>query len=95
MARTTKAELENVIKVKDNLINTLIKRNIELENKLSKFNNKLDNEFCNSVIYVQMDKEIKYLKDIIKAQEISIQAKEDTIKHKINVIQELLNNMEK
>lgn len=34
MARITKAELEEMVKVKDNLIDTLIKRNIELENEI-------------------------------------------------------------
>lgn len=62
MARMTKSELEELIKVKDDLINTLIKKNIELENKLSKVNDKIDDEFCNSSMYKQMQNEIEHLK---------------------------------
>lgn len=94
MARITKAELEELIKVKDNLIDTLIKKNVELENKLSKVNDKIDDEFCNSATYKQMQKEIEYLKDVVKAQEISIKTKEDTIKYERKRIGVLSNEIE-
>lgn len=94
MARITKAELEELIKVKDNLIDTLIKKNVELESKLSKVNNKVDDEFCNSATYKQTQKEIEYLKDVVKAQEISIKTKEDTIKHERKRNGVLLNEIE-
>lgn len=94
MARITKAELEEMVKEKDNLIDTLIKRNIELENKLSKFNNTLDDEFCNSSMYKQMQKEIEYLNDVVNAHKITIKTKEDTIKYERKRNEVLLNEIE-
>ena len=55
---------------------------------------KANDSFYNSTDYKRMDKEIDYLKTVIKSHEITIKAKEDSIKRNMNTIQGLLKENE-
>lgn len=85
----TKKELEQMIHERDNSIKELVRTIGVLESKVAEVKNKADDMFCNSVTYKQMEKEIERLNAVIKADKISIEAKENTIKNKLDVIQRL------
>ena len=94
MARKTIKELELIVeeleaKVKE-YMNIINDRNKQIE----QMQGIADNSFENSPTYVQMYKEIEYLKTVIKAHEITIKAKEDSIKGNMNTIQKLLKENE-
>lgn len=90
----TKKELEQMLKERDNSIRELVRTIGALESKISEVKNKADDMFCNSVTYRQMEKEIERLNAVIKAHETSIEAKENTIIDKMNVIQKLIHENE-
>ena len=94
MARKTIKRLEEVIKELEEKLNKQLKINIELNNTISKMQDKANDSFYNSTDYKRMDKEIDYLKTVIKSHEITIKAKEDSIKRNMNTIQGLLKENE-
>jgi len=90
MARKTIKGLEEIIEDLEKRLNEY-KNIINDRNKqIEQMQGIADNSFENSPAYVQMDKEIEYLKTVIKAHEITIKAKEDSIKGNMSTIQELL-----
>ena len=80
-------ELKNKLKEYMNIIND---RNKQIEHMISIAND----SFENSTEYNRMNNEIEYLKTVIKGHEISLKAKNDTIKKQSYTIQELLKENE-
>lgn len=94
MARKTIKGLEEIIEGLENKLNEY-KGIINDRNKqIEQMQGIADNSFENSPTYVQMDKEIEYLKTVIKGHEITIKAKDDTIKNNRYTIQKLLKENE-
>ena len=92
--KLTKKELEQMIQERDKSIKELVRTIGLLESKIAESKNKADDMFCNSATYRQMQKEIEYLNDVIKANKTTIEAKENTIVDKMNVIQKLTHENE-
>lgn len=92
--KLTKKDLEQMIEDRDKSIKELVRTIGVLESNIAETKNKADDMFCNSVTYVQMEKEIERLNAVIKAHKTSIEAKETTIIDKMNVIQKLKNENE-
>lgn len=80
-------DLENKLKEYMNIIND---RNKQIEHMVSIAN---DN-FENSTEYNRMNNEIEYLRTVIQGHEISLKAKDDTIKKNRDTIQKLLKENE-
>lgn len=94
MARKTIKGLEEIIEGLENKLNDY-KGIINDRNKqIEQMQSIADYSFENSPTYVQMDKEIEYLKTVIKAHEITIKGKEDSIKRNRDTIQKLLKENE-
>ena len=94
MARKTIKGLEEIIEGLENKLNEY-KGIINDRNKqIEQMQSIADYSFENSPTYVQMDKEIEYLKTVIKAHEITIKGKEDSIKRNRDTIQKLLKENE-
>ena len=94
MARKTIKGLEEIIKELEKRLNEYKDIINDRNKQIEQMQGIADNSFENSPTYVQMDKEIEYLKTVIKAHEITIKAKEDSIKGNMNTIQELLKENE-
>lgn len=94
MARKTIKGLEEIIADLEKRLNEyrdiINNRNKQIE----QLQDIADNSFENSPTYVQMDKEIEYLKTVIKGHEITIKAKDETIKNNRDTIQKLLKENE-
>ena len=94
MARKTIKGLEEIIVDLEKRLNEY-KDIINARNKqIEQMENITDDSFENSPTYRQMDKQIDYLKTVIKGHEISIKDKKDTIKKNRNTIQELFKENE-
>ena len=87
MARKTIKGLEEIIKELEKRLNEYKDIINDRNKQIEQMQGIADNSFENSPTYVQMDKEIEYLKTVIKAHEI-------TIKGNMNTIQELLKENE-
>lgn len=94
MARVTIASLQEQLRDLETRYKEQLKINIQLNNEISEIQNKADDNFENSSTYRQMNKKIDYLETVIKGHEISIKAKEVTIKKNRDTIQELLKENE-
>lgn len=95
MARKTIKGLEEEIKDLEQRLKDQNNINLELNKTISKMQLKADNSFENSGTYRQMSKKIEYLETVVKGHEISLKAKEVTIKNNRDTIQELLKEIEK
>ena len=94
MARKTIKGLEEIIVDLEKRLNEY-KDIINARNKqIEQMENVADDSFENSPTYRQMDKQIDYLKTVIKGHEISIKDKKDTIKKNRDTIQQLLKENE-
>ena len=95
MARKTIKGLEEEIKDLEQRLKDQNNINLELNKTISEMQLKADNSFENSGTYRQMSKQIEYLETVVKGHEISLKAKEVTIKNNRDTIQELLKEIEK
>ena len=93
-ARKTIKGLEVIITDLEKRLNEQNKINVELHNQISQMQMIADDKFENSPIYHQMVKEIEQLKTVIRLNEITIKAKDETIKNNRDTIQKLLKENE-
>lgn len=94
MARKTIKGLEEIIADLEKRLNEQNKINIELHNKISQMQDVANDSFENSTEYRRMNKEIEYLKTVVQGYEISLKAKDVTIKKNRDTIQQLLKENE-
>ena len=94
MARKTIKGLEEIISDLEKCLNEQNKINIELHNKISQMQDVANDSFENSTEYRRMNKEIEYLKTVVQGHEISLKAKDVTIKKNRDTIQQLLKENE-
>ena len=94
MARKTIKGLEEIIADLEKCLNEQNKINIELHNKISQMQDVANDSFENSTEYRRMNKEIEYLKTVVQGHEISLKAKDVTIKKNRDTIQQLLKENE-
>ena len=94
MARKTIKGLEEIIADLEKRLNEYMNIINDRNNQIEQLQDIADNSFENSPTYVQMDKEIEYLKTVIKGHEITIKAKDETIKNNRDTIQKLLKENE-
>ena len=94
MARKTIKGLEEIIENLEKQLNEY-KGFVNDRNKQIDYMQSVANDsFENSTEYKRMNNEIEYLRMVIKGHEITIKAKEDSIKGNMNTIQKLLKENE-
>ena len=94
MARKTIKGLEEIISEQEKRLNEYMNIIKDRDKQIFKMESVANDSFENSTEYRRMNNELEYLKTVIKGHEISIKAKDETIKKNRDTIQKLLKENE-